>query len=108
VSLASADVAGVTCSLGTVKGLIRDLTTGGTLGVGRTGELAQRAAVVSCVTREYRPGGDCDPEVVVRNARRSRDLKPVDCDEFWPLLVEVFPAPIRSLVPSSGSLPHRP
>ena len=51
-SHASADAAGVTCSLGTVKGLIRDLTTGGTLGVGRTGELAQRAAVVSCVTRE--------------------------------------------------------
>jgi hypothetical protein len=51
-SFVSPDVAGVTCTLGTVSGLIRDLITGGTLGVGRTGELAQRAAVVSCVTRE--------------------------------------------------------
>lgn len=51
-SLVSPDAAGVTCNLGTVNGLMRDLITGGTLGVGRTGELAQRAAVVSCVTRE--------------------------------------------------------
>lgn len=41
----------VICSLGTVNGLIRDFTTGGTVGAdGKTGELAHRAADVNCVT----------------------------------------------------------
>lgn len=67
---------GVTWTLGTAKGRIRLLTTGGTrLGSGRTGVDAHSAAVVSCVTKEKELLGDDE----VRNAFFSRLLMP----DWW-------------------------
>lgn len=61
---------------GTVSGLMRDFTTGGTVGPdGRTGELAHSAAEVSCVTNLALENASCGPEDV-RNTFLSLDLKP--------------------------------
>lgn len=72
----SSPLANVICNLGTVKGLINDLTTGDTWGAGNTGELAHNAADVNCVTR--RADDDSDGPDDVRNTLRSFDFKPND------------------------------
>lgn len=95
----------VICSLGTDNGLIRDLITGGTLlEEGKTGELAQSAALVNWVTNE----NECDDGVdVVRNALLNFDFIPPE------LLLTVFISggcnlPLIKCGPNSGSLPQFP
>lgn len=67
----------VICNLGTVSGRMSDLTTGGQVGPdGRTGELAHRAADVSCVTSLALEKVSCVGLEDVRNTLLSFDFRP--------------------------------
>lgn len=75
--MVAAPFANVICKRGTVRGLIRDLTTGGTVGAaGKTGLLAHSAADVNCVINRALDELSALGPDEVRNTLRSLDLIP--------------------------------
>lgn len=102
-SIKSCGETSVTLNWGTLRGRRRLLTTGGTsLDFGKAGLLAQRAALVSCETKEkFRSG----PEVV-RKTFLIFDFSPEDGGDRGVGGIGIT-FPCSTLAASSGSLPHR-